>query len=888
MNNITKRLSAVGTRLSLLLLLMALLPNMASAQCPDNNHPHMIDLGLPSGTKWACCNVGSTMPEGYGGYYAWGETEEKSSYNSSNYLDGNGTSYDIGTDIAGTQYDAATANWGSPWVMPNYEQMFELTSYCSSEWMTENSVNGCRFTGLNGASIFIPAAGFRFKSQLRDAGGAGFYWLSTLYEYTMGDAWSLRFGGSNVSMVEGGRYYGRSVRPVVVGSGLSTPIEFADPAVKALCVANWDTNGDGELSYDEAAAVGGLGDVFRYNQEITSFNELQYFIGLREIGERAFMGSSLTSIIIPNNVSYIIQYAFENCYNLTSVTLGNRVEEIGDRAFNMCYNLTTLNIPNSVAKIGNDAFLNCMALTTLNIPKNVTTIGEEAFKNCNGLTSIVIEEANPVYDSRNNCNAIIKTQENMLMVGCMNSIIPSSVVSIGNQAFYNCNGMISLTIPSSVVSIGDEAFYSCSGLTTIIVEEGNPVYDSRNNCNAIINTADNELMVGCVNTIIPTDVISIGESAFRRCVGLTSIVIPNSVTSIGNSAFFGCSGLTSIIVENGNSYYDSRNNCNAIIETATNTLILGCNNTIIPNDLTSIGNDAFYNCSGLISVTIPNSVTSIRDHAFSGCSGLTEVRSMITEPFEINRNVFNVYNLGDFTTATLYVPAGTKDKYEATPAWNLFQNIVEMDLAPVDSGETVDFGSDIDGDTDLDGNVVGDIYYNISSGDGGYNVGEGCIVVTTPTDDSVIDGQDIFGEDFQAGFTGIVFKVPAGKGTIKVEAETTGTMVLKVKIGDAEPVTMELEGRLKVSFPYNVSEPTYVYIYGGTTAGAPDMAGHAAANGELKLYGIEVTSDETGISPIDHSTLNIEHYYTLDGRMLQGEPTQKGVYIVNGHKVVIK
>ena len=186
---------------------------VAYTSCPDNHHPHLIDLGLPSGTKWACCNVGAQMPEDYGGYFAWGETKEKTSYTEENYLDGKGTSYDVGNDIAGTQYDAATANWGSPWVMPNKEQMKELNN-CASEWTTENGVNGRRFTGPNGASIFLPAAGLRWRGGLNGAGSVGDYWSSTPHESGTDSSWGLYFDSGYVYTSYGGRHYGQSVRPV--------------------------------------------------------------------------------------------------------------------------------------------------------------------------------------------------------------------------------------------------------------------------------------------------------------------------------------------------------------------------------------------------------------------------------------------------------------------------------------------------------------------------------------------------------------------------------------------------------------------------------------------------------------------------------------------------
>ena len=184
--------------------------------CPDANHPHMIDLGLPSGTKWACCNVGASTPEGYGNYYAWCETQPKSVYDvdTYKYYNDNTGFVNIGSDIAGTGYDAATANWGSPWRMPSLAQIQELLNNCTSTWTTQNGVDGRKFTGPNGGTIFLPAAGDRLNDELRSLGLNGNYWSSMLYESGSYLANFLYFvlGGAYWDYL--GRDIGQSVRPV--------------------------------------------------------------------------------------------------------------------------------------------------------------------------------------------------------------------------------------------------------------------------------------------------------------------------------------------------------------------------------------------------------------------------------------------------------------------------------------------------------------------------------------------------------------------------------------------------------------------------------------------------------------------------------------------------
>ena len=327
----------------------------------------------------------------------------------------------------------------------------------------------------------------------------------------------------------------------------------------------------------------------------------------------------IPSEVIHNDETYRItsvgNEAFFYCSGLTSIEIPNSVTSIGDRAFLSCSGLTSITIPNSVTRIGLQAFSYCSGLTNVIIPNSVTSIAYNAFRGCSKLESIIVKEGNPKYDSRENCNAIIETAANTLILGCKNSTISNSVTSIGQSAFSNCSGLTSIEIPNSVTSIGAGAFYGCEALVYVKIPEDITIIESETFCHC----------ESLVSIDIPDNVTRIYESAFSNCYRLERILIPKAVTRIYNTAFSGCGSLESIVVETGNPQYDSRDNCNAIIETGSNILIRGCNKSTIPNGVVSIAKNAFDNCTGLTSIVIPNSVASIGNMAFGSCANLTNI-----------------------------------------------------------------------------------------------------------------------------------------------------------------------------------------------------------------------------------------------------------------------
>ena len=661
------------------------------------------------------------------------------------------------------------------------------------------------------------------------------------------------------------------------------------------------------------------------------------------IGTQAFTYcESLTSITIPNSVTSMGVHPFGGCSNLASVIYPNSISYIPDGCFFGCRSLISFTIPQSVTRIENGAFSYCESLTSITIPSSVTYMGTGVFDGCSALTSIIVDEGNTVYDSRENCNAIIETASNTLISGCQSTNIPTTVTIIGEGAFGGI-GLNSIFIPSGVIKI--ENAFEGNNPASIIVAEDNSVYDSRDNCNAIIETASNTLVKGCKNTVMPSSITNIGTSAFLGCNDFTSITIPSSVKNIGDFAFYyngltsviipegvvslgafafagnnftsltipstvtsidgrsfdGGGNLASIVVNEGNPKYDSRHNCNALIETESNTIIIGCRNTTIPSTVTCIGSGAFPNCGftaittdplqasetclyipssvtsiisaftgELTTVTLPEGLTELGENAFGG--GVTSLISTKTTPFVLENP-----NIGVALNCVLHIPAGTKDAYIAA-GWT----------------EEVFGGGIVE-----DGVVPESVSVTLSS------IGAGTFCSKYALDFSGTDDVKAYIVSAFLPRTGEVTLtrikyVPAMTGIVLLG--TVGTY--DIPITDEQAVVADLL--------VGVTERTQLYRTDGRYTnfvlanGSSGLGFYTVADGStlaanraylpLLTYLVSTSASSISIRFDDDATMiddmeaesEAAEWHDLSGRTLNELPSAKGVYIVNGKKVVVK
>jgi hypothetical protein len=411
--------------------------------------------------------------------------------------------------------------------------------------------------------------------------------------------------------------------------------------------------------------------------------------GQEEIGIRWFYGCyNIKSVVLPSSITNIDDYAFADT-GLTSVQLPKSITSIGDGAFAYT-GLTSIQLPVSITSIGNRAFSGTQ-ITEVDIPANVNFIGRAPF-NSAVLETITFDGNNKYYNSHNGCNAILmkveetedfweryfqpkyynndgNTYNNVVLQGCKNTVIPEGIQAIGNYAFYGCP-ITDIRIPSSCTFIDKDAFAGCEQISSLD---------------------------------LPANLKLIYDYAFTDCKGIKSLNIPQYVETINRTTFYGCSGLESITVSAGNTKYDSRNNCNAIIEKdvdyyhwdseqetriekKVSRLLLGCKNTKIPDGVELIGDGAFDNIEDLKSITLPSTILEI-EQAFRN-TGLETVYSYITDPSKVTAIFVITYNeeTGESNyPSTLYVPKGSREKYLAAEGWNKFGQIIEMDTDSINS-----------------------------------------------------------------------------------------------------------------------------------------------------------------------------------------------------------
>lgn len=311
------------------------------------------------------------------------------------------------------------------------------------------------------------------------------------------------------------------------------------------------------------------------------------------------------NLVIPNSISndsasYVVvgigNYAFRDCVGLSSVIIPNSVTSIGRQAFAGCVGLTAMTIPSPVTSI-DGAFVGCANLLAVSLPNSISTM-DGAFAGCSSLISVNI---------------------------------PTSVSSIGFMTFYNCSSLDSISIPSSVNAIAANAFSGCSSLASIKVEGGNLIFDSRDNCNAIILTANDSLIRGSNFTVIPNTVKSIGDYAFTGCSGLTSVVVPDSVTHIGEGAFMNCSSLVRVEVKGA---------------------------------VASLGKHIFEGCTSLEYISLPESLSLIYVNAFRYCSNIDSIMLHAVNP-PVLLHEFNEDKLllRSFRNSTFFVPCVSYQSY---------------------------------------------------------------------------------------------------------------------------------------------------------------------------------------------------------------------------------
>ncbi len=542
---------------------------------------------------------------------------------------------------------------------------FYYMEFCADYFVKKIDLSECVITDLptfvTNSDNYVNLEAIILPDSLMQIDNYAFSWLSNLSEISIPDnVYSIGYNTfsnctnlTNISLPKQlGELYGKNFQNCTNLKNVFIPLKTESIGNKTFenCTSLTSVTILGNTTYIADDAFDGCENLTIYGvkgsyveeyakEHGISFNETTQDIlynvvdSAKKTAEISWVNKNIAEVVIPEEIDGfkiigIKENAFSGNNITTSITLPSSLEYIGDSAFSDCTALTEITIPDSVTSIGDFTFYNCESLSELIFGDNIVHFGTSTIRYCKNLTSLRL---------------------------------PSCMTKLEYFFFYGCESLTEITIPRNVKDISYSILYG-SNISEITVDSNNTYFDSRNNCNAIIETATNKLIVGTEHTIIPKGVTSIGEFAFANCDGLKKIQIPStiteigtgaflfcdnvesdiyipaSVTSIGECAFGRCGKINSIEVDSNNKYFDSRNNCNAIIEKSSNKLIKGCGKTVIPDTVSVIGKSAFYNCNDLYNIEIPSSVKTIEGDvcaaggeyciysgAFENCTSLTSV-----------------------------------------------------------------------------------------------------------------------------------------------------------------------------------------------------------------------------------------------------------------------
>lgn len=442
-------------------------------------------------------------------------------------------------------------------------------------------------------------------------------------------------------------------------------IHFADSNVKAaLLFKGIDADGDGEISYEEAASVTTVGKDYlgSYKKSVTSFNEFQYFTSVTTIGDYAFQDCTFASIVLPENLQSLGHDSFIRCRQLESIRIPEKVTTIGDYAFLGCYALSQIDLPAGLTDMGRSIFAYCTSLQEVVFPDGFGATGNSMFSECESLERVVLPNSlqRLTYGTFSGC---IKLRE---IVG------GEYLTEIGSRAFRNCVSLKTFHIPESVTTLGDEnPFMGCVSLESLsgkyVAADGRSLIKD--------NTLYAFAFAGATNITyeVPANVKTIADSAFKDCVEMIGVVLHEGLTTIDDLAFCNCYNLKSVIIPStvrtiGTGCFDD---CQSL-ETLE-----------FPEGMTVFEAQMCTGCSGLVKVTIPSTVKKFYNNVFFNCTSLSEVICKATTPPALRSSKYVNFDkdqdsfINTPESMKIYVPSGVVDIYKNTVVWSDHANQIE-------------------------------------------------------------------------------------------------------------------------------------------------------------------------------------------------------------------